>query len=480
MYLYDFAPVAYFTLTDSGLIFEANLTGATLLQMDRSKLLQCRFAQFIAPEQRGYWCRRFLRTLQLGNAQYFELSLIQGDGTTIDTQIDCLRMKSIHGKCSVHIALTNITDHKRVKKALNESALRCQLLFENSRNALMTLAPPSWRFTSANKATLQLFGATSVTELTALGAWDVSPSRQPDGRTSRDKAQEMISIAMREGSHLFEWEHQRLNGQTFASEVQLIRMELGNEVFLHTTVQDISERKKLENKIRESRQLLRKEIRESRQLMRELAKRNELLREEERKYIAREVHDELGQILTALRMDITWINLSFGEQNEKLVLKTQRMNTLLDQASRAVRNIVSNLRPAALEMGLVPAIGWLCNEFSAHTGSNCVLHTVEKHIDLDEDRSVAIFRIVQELLTNVARHAAANNVEINLTQQVGDLHVQVRDDGKGFNTETTTMNESFGLLGIRERAFALEGYVKVLSTPGQGTSVTIVVPAKPR
>ncbi|EQD68892.1 PAS/PAC sensor signal transduction histidine kinase, partial [mine drainage metagenome] len=327
-------------------------------------------------------------------------------------------------------------------------------------------------------ATLQLFGATSVTELTAIGPWDLSPSQQPDGRLSRDKAQEMISIAMREGLHLFEWEYKQPDGQTFASEVQLIRMELGKEAFLLTTVQDISERKKLENKIRESRQLLRKEIRESRQLMRELAKRNELLREDERKYIAREVHDELGQILTALRMDITWINLSFGEQNEELVSKTQRMNALLDQASRAVHNIVSNLRPTALDIGLVPAIGWLCNEFSAHTGRNCVLHTVEKHIDLDEDRSVAIFRIVQELLTNVARHAAANNVEIHLSRQAGDLHVQVRDDGKGFDTEATTINESFGLLGIRERTLALEGYVKVLSTPGHGTSVTIVVPTE--
>lgn len=467
IYLYDFAPVGYFTLTDAGLIFEANLTGSALLQMDRSKLLQCRFAQFIVPEQRGYWYHRVLRTIQLGVVQNFELSLTQADGTTIDTRVDCLRRKSTYGEYLVYLALTNITDNKRVEKALNESALRYQLLFENSRDALMTLVPPSWRFTSANKATLQLFGATSVTELTAIRLWDVSPSRQPDGRTSCDKAQEMISIAMHEGSHLFEWECQRLDGQIFTSEVQLTRMEFGGEVFLQATVNDISERKKLEN-----------EIRKSRQLLRELVKRNEFSREEERKYIAREVHDELGQILTVLRMDVTWITLCFGEKNQELVLKTQRMNALLDQASRAVRNIVSNLRPTALDMGLIHAIRWLCNEFSAHTGGNCVLHTVENHIELDEDRSVAIFRIVQELLTNAARHAAANNVEIHLARQAGDLNIQVRDDGKGFDPEATTMNKSFGLLGIRERALALRGYVNILSTPGQGTSVTIVVPTR--
>ncbi|EQD43201.1 PAS/PAC sensor protein, partial [mine drainage metagenome] len=134
MYLYDFAPVGCFTLTNAGLIFEVNLPGAALLQMDRSKLLQCRFAQFIVPEQRDYWYRRILCALQPGEAKHFELSLIKADGTTLDTRIDCLRMEPIHGECSVRIALTNITDHKRVEKALNESRPQISTALRNSRN----------------------------------------------------------------------------------------------------------------------------------------------------------------------------------------------------------------------------------------------------------------------------------------------------------------------------------------------------------
>ncbi len=126
------------------------------------------------------------------------------------------------------------------------SGRRHQLLFDSSRDALMMLAPPSWKFTGANQATLKLFGASSVAEFTSLGPWDVSPERQPDGCSSSEKAQKMIAIAMNEGSHNFEWKHQRLNGQSFAADVLLTRMEVGTEVFLQATVRDITERKTLE------------------------------------------------------------------------------------------------------------------------------------------------------------------------------------------------------------------------------------------
>jgi diguanylate cyclase (GGDEF)-like protein/PAS domain S-box-containing protein len=132
------------------------------------------------------------------------------------------------------------------EEALWISGRKHQLLFDSSRDALMMLAPPSWKFTGANQATLKLFGASSVAEFTSLGPWDVSPERQPDGCSSSEKAQEMIAIAMNEGSHNFEWEHQRLNGQSFAADVLLTRMEVGTEVFLQATVRDITERKTLE------------------------------------------------------------------------------------------------------------------------------------------------------------------------------------------------------------------------------------------
>lgn len=334
--LYDFAPVGYLTLTDAGLIAEVNLTGAALLEMERKKLLQCRFTQFIAPEDRDRWYQHFSRALQQGGKQNGELALVRADGTVFHARLDCL-----------HIAA--------------------------------------------------------------------------DGKAG------MMRIAFT----------------------------------------DITERKRLEN-----------ELEESRQLLRDLADKVETLREEERKCIAREVHDELGQILTALRMDVALINLRFGEHNAALLEKTQGMSLLLDWAGRSVRNIVSNLRPTALDMGIVAAVKWLCDEFAAHAGNPCVLHTNEEHIDLEEGRAVAVFRIVQELLTNVARHAEASRTQITLARHAGNLRVEVRDNGKGFDPAVTAGNKSYGLLGARERAIAMGGDIEVVSAPQLGTAVIIRMPTK--
>lgn len=153
---------------------------------------------------------------------------------------------------------SEITGHMQAEEALRISAQKHQLLFESSRDALMTVAPPSWKFATANQATLQMFGASSVAEFTALGPWDVSPERQPDGRPSSEKAPEMIAIAMREGSHFFEWTHQRLDGQPFDANVLLTRMEVGGDMFLLATVRDITERKQIEQSLLESEERFRK------------------------------------------------------------------------------------------------------------------------------------------------------------------------------------------------------------------------------
>ncbi len=144
----------------------------------------------------------------------------------------------------------DITVHAKAAAQLLESEKKYRLLFESSRDALMTLAPPSWKFASANAAALQLFGATSVAEFITLGPRDVSPERQPDGRSSAEKVQEMISTAIREGSHLFEWEHQRIGGKAFGTDVLLTRMEVEGQVTIQATVRDITRRRMAEENLR--------------------------------------------------------------------------------------------------------------------------------------------------------------------------------------------------------------------------------------
>ena len=153
---------------------------------------------------------------------------------------------SLAGKHYLLGIFRDITERKQMDEKLQISMLKYQLLFEDSRDALMMQAPPTWKFTEVNEAALNLFGASSVAEFTELGPWDVAPEKQPDGQLSSEKAQEMIATAMREGSSFFEWEHQRLDGQTFAADVLLTRLDYGEGNLLQGTVRDISERKQME------------------------------------------------------------------------------------------------------------------------------------------------------------------------------------------------------------------------------------------
>src|SRR5271169_252610 len=153
----------------------------------------------------------------------------------------CRELEPVSMSCaSLILASQNYATRQQVETALFASEKKHRLLFENSRDALMTLAPPSWHYASANQATLQLFGATSKEQFTALGLLDVSPQRQPDGRLSADKAGEMIAAAMRDGSHSFEWEHRRLDGKAFVADVLLTRVDVSGTSSLQATVRDIT------------------------------------------------------------------------------------------------------------------------------------------------------------------------------------------------------------------------------------------------
>lgn len=358
------------------------------------------------------------------------------------------------------------TERRQAEAIRRISALRHQLLFENSRDALMTLSPPSWHFTSANDATLKLFGAASVDEFTLFGPSDVSPERQPDGALSGEKSWQQIGIALQQGSCNFEWQHRRMDGTLFTADVLLTRMDLGEESFLQATVRDISDRKRTEH-----------ELQEYQQLLRDLATQGAASREAELKHVAREVHDELGQILTALRMDISLLRIQFGEHDPLLMSKIHNMLSLVDQAIQGARDVTSNLRPAALDMGVVPAIAWLCDEFPGRTHTACTLHVLDDPAGLDETQTMTLFRIVQESLTNIARHAAASRVDITIKRCNDDIAVEVCDDGRGFDMSASPAKQSFGLLGMKERALALGGRVEVISKPAEGTAVCVHIPA---
>jgi PAS domain S-box-containing protein len=216
-------------------------------------------------------------------------------------------------------------------------------------------------------------------------------------------------------------------------------------------------------------------LEESNRQLRDLTVRREEAREEERKRIARDLHDELGQILTSMRMDIALLRIQFGADNPALVAQIKNILERVDSTIQVVRDVAAKLRPSVLDLGIVAALEWQVAEFARRSETEFNLHIDEQSIVLDDERATAIFRIVQESLTNVNRHADAKEVSISLVKQGDNYVLEIADDGKGFETEKSG-RRTFGMVGIRERVLMLGGTVNINSAPGMGTKITVRIP----
>ncbi len=239
---------------------------------------------------------------------------------------------------------------------------------------------------------------------------------------------------------------------------------------LLVVIRDVTELRRSEYRLRESRSQLRR-----------LAAENEAVREKEKKDIARELHDEMGQLLNALRMDIGLVRMQYGHLSNDMIQKTERMLDVLDRAIVSMRTVVAHLRPTVLDMGLVPALEWLRDDFMKIFGIDCYLDVQGTIPALEDEQVTAIFRIVQESLTNAAKHAKARSVRIGIRLDGALLRLIVGDDGCGFDPDGVNgAHQHFGLLGMRERALALNGVLEVISAPGNGSNVMLSIPVRYR
>jgi PAS domain S-box-containing protein len=229
------------------------------------------------------------------------------------------------------------------------------------------------------------------------------------------------------------------------------------------------------------RRLVEQELGHSREQLRELARRLQSIREEEQRRIAREIHDELGQSLTALRLDLAWLASRLGSRRAELRERVEQMLHGTDEAIENLRRVAAELRPAVLEdLGLAAAIEWLVQRFAAQTGIPCQIEGDLADDSVDPERAVVAYRILQEALTNVARHAQARNVIVTARISRQTLMLEVQDDGRGISSAEISNSRSLGLVGMRERAIALGGTVSIIGAPGRGTIVRTVLPQAAR
>jgi len=221
------------------------------------------------------------------------------------------------------------------------------------------------------------------------------------------------------------------------------------------------------------------QLRESHEQLRALSVYLQSIREEERTRIAREVHDELGQALTSCKLDLSWIASRLPREQVPLLQKTRALISHMDSTIQTVRRISSELRPGVLDhLGLVAALEWQANEFQNRTGIKCDVHANVQEPLVDSNLSTTFFRIFQETLTNVIRHAGATEVTVDLRESDSRITLEVKDNGRGIQRHEISNTKSMGLLGMRERAALLGGVFKIgRLSRGKGTRVKVSIPA---
>lgn len=289
----------------------------------------------------------------------------------------------------------------------------------------------------------------------------------PDDRAS---VRETVDRAYREGgSYVCEHRVVRPDGATrwWQSRGTALTDSYGKPVKLFGTVQDITEQK-----------LARDALARSRAQLRDFAGRLRSASEKERSFIAREIHDELGQALTALKMDVFALRNGLpAAARAQLEPETEEMAALIDAMIDKIRTLAAELRPAVLDsLGLAAAVEWAVQQFARRTGIRCELDLPPEQLRIDADRSIDVFRILQEALANVARHAEASRVHVHLWATSDELVLEVQDNGRGIRPSEIESVASFGLLGMRERALFWGGTIGIRAAPEGGTCAVVCIP----
>ncbi len=262
----------------------------------------------------------------------------------------------------------------------------------------------------------------------------------------------------------------RADGSEFPIEASISQASDGGASFYTVILRDITVRKQSED-----------ELKRSQSVLRELSARVLEAREEEKTRIARELHDELGQLLTALKMDLSWLRERLPAGDAEIAAKTGQMHEMLEQTVSSTRRIAADLRPLMLDdLGLADAAGWLADDFSKRSGILCEIKLSGDgaFAGLDGNVATAIYRALQESLTNIARHAGAKNAWVVLGLENGILHLEVEDDGRGISDADLSKVRSLGLKGMRERMSYLGGSLEVARAPRGGTRLRAHVPVR--
>jgi PAS domain S-box-containing protein len=366
----------------------------------------------------------------------------------------------VGGRKLFTVILRDVTQRKRVEAALRDSAERYQRLMELVPNAIWI--EREGRIAFVNRACVQLLRADSDQQLLSRSPLElIHPDFHALAAARRAHLLESLKT-----NPLVEKKIVRFDGEVRDVEITEASFHDEGKLAVLAVVRDVTQRKRAERELEESREQLRR-----------LSAALQAVREEEKTRIARELHDELGQSLTGLKMDLAQLGSQLRPEQSDAVNRVKAMQSLLDSTVASVRRIATELRPLMLDdLGLVPTIEWLVHDFSQRTGVAVELELPPADFDVGPDIATAVFRVLQESLTNVARHADASQVRIALSGSKAAVELRVQDNGIGFKPSASGAAKTLGLIGMRERCAMLGGTFILESEPGAGTSIAMTIP----
>ncbi len=400
------------------------------------------------------------------------------------------------------VAFEDVTDRKLAEQILRDSEERFRLLVQGVQEYAIFQLDPMGHVVSWNAGAERLKG---------YGSEEVIGKHfsvfYPQEDQMNNKPQGLLAKAARYGQSEDEGWRIRKDGSRFWANVVVTALRDPKENLLGFAklTRDMTERREKEEALTKAKELLElrveqrtavltrvnqelrteiaerqhaeEQLRTSLDQLRALTARLQSVREEERTSISREIHDELGQACTAIKMDLALIGRRLTKRQTQVRSKVDSAIQLVDSTIATLRRIASELRPRTLDdLGLPAALESQAQEFESRTGIRCTVALPQELFTFDADTSTAIFRIFQESLTNVARHAQATRVEARLEQDDNRILFQVFDNGRGFDPEEAKTRKSLGLVGMQERALLLHGDFKIQGVPGAGTTMTLTIP----
>jgi two-component system sensor histidine kinase UhpB len=363
-------------------------------------------------------------------------------------------------------SLRYAVERKRAEVELRRSEIFLESIVENIPDMIFVKDARELRFVRFNKAGEELLGH-ARRNLIGKSDYDFFPADEADffTRADRDVLRNREVLDIPEEPILTKGKGLRY---LHTKKIPILD-ENDHPLYLLGISEDITERKRAEN-----------ELQRSFELLRTLSQRLEVVREQERTRIARELHDELGVRMTCMKMDLSRLLAMMREPlfpREKMEEKIRSMGTEVDTTIAEVQRLASELRPGLLDdLGLVAAIEWQCQDFERRSGIRCFCEASFDEIKISPSRATAAFRICQEALINVARHAKATFVRVLVKESGDDVLIEIQDNGQGIPAEKVNEAGSLGLLGMKERSMAIGGRLEIAGWPGKGTTVTLRFP----